>query len=64
MGRSVKKIIEYPKGSTPLDPNELDGLKFRHITTHEQLNQLEQVNIQNGIAWLKRKKNLEILGIF
>jgi hypothetical protein len=25
--------IEYPQGATPLDPDELGGLKFRHITT-------------------------------
>jgi hypothetical protein len=25
--------MQYPEGATPLDPNELGGLKFKHITS-------------------------------
>ncbi len=57
----MKKIIDYPNGATPLDPNELEGLKFPHITTHEQLNQVEQANLETGMKWLQRKKNPDIL---
>jgi Fic-DOC domain mobile mystery protein B len=46
--------IEYPDGATPLDPNELGGLKFRHITTREELDELEQANIESGMLWLGR----------
>ena len=28
----------YAPGQTPLDPDEIGGLKPRHITTQEQLN--------------------------
>ena len=26
------KDMQYPEGATPLDPNELGGLKHKHIT--------------------------------
>lgn len=51
----------YPEGATPLDPDELAGLKFKHITTRGQLDHLEQANIQNGLRWLERRKNADIL---
>lgn len=53
--------ITYPDGATPLDPDEIRGLKFKHITTRNQLDQLEQANIQTGLRWLARRKNSDIL---
>ena len=44
-------MIEYPEGATPLDPDELQGLKFPHVTTRGELDHLEQANIQNGLRW-------------
>ena len=26
-------LVDYPDGATPLDPDELDGLKFKHVST-------------------------------
>jgi Fic-DOC domain mobile mystery protein B len=46
--------MEYPDGATPLDPDELSGLKFKHVTTREQLDELEQANIASGLRWLAR----------
>jgi len=43
---------EYPKGATPLDPNELGGLKHKHVTTRGELDELEQANIESGLRWL------------
>ena len=34
-----------PDGATPLDPDEKEGLRFAHITTRGELDQLEQANI-------------------
>jgi Fic-DOC domain mobile mystery protein B len=48
--------LKYPPGATPLDPNELAGLKHRHITTQAELNELEQANIQSGLRWLAGQK--------
>lgn len=53
--------IDYPEGATPLDPDELQGLKFKHVTTRGQLDHLEQANIQQGLAWLQRQKSKDIL---
>lgn len=55
------RATDYPEGATPLDPAELAGLKFKHVTTHEQLDHLEQANIQDGLRWLERRKNTDIL---
>jgi len=53
--------IEYPYGATPLDPDELEGLKFSHIKTRGELDHLEAANITQGFVWLKRKRNPKIL---
>lgn len=53
--------IDYPESATPLDPDELGGLKFKHVTLRGQLDHLEQINIQNGLRWLERRNNTDIL---
>jgi len=55
------KNIDYPKGATPLEAEELEGLKFPHITTRGELDHLEQANISAGLMWLKRRKDNSIL---
>jgi Fic-DOC domain mobile mystery protein B len=55
--------MNYPEGATPLDPDELSGLKFKHIETRGQLDQMEQVNVQQGLIWLDKQKDPEILTI-
>ncbi len=54
-------IFEEPDGATPLDPDELNGLKFKHITTRGELDELEQANIEQGLAWLSRRRAGDIL---
>ncbi|MCF6318705.1 MAG: mobile mystery protein B [Proteobacteria bacterium] len=53
--------MDYPDSATPLDPDELGGLKFKHIETRTQLDQMEQVNIQGGLIWLSKQKKVNIL---
>jgi Fic-DOC domain mobile mystery protein B len=48
--------MEYPEGATPLDLDELGGLKFKHITKRGDLDELEQANIQSGLRWLARQR--------
>ena len=48
--------IEFPEGATPLDADEMEGLKFPHIATRSELDQLEQQNIQEGYRWLDRQR--------
>jgi Fic-DOC domain mobile mystery protein B len=50
-----------PEGLTPLDPDERDGLKFKHITTRGELDALEQANIESGLIWLDRRRKADIL---
>lgn len=55
----MSKIVGEPEGATPLDPNEMAGLVFKHIQTRGQLDELEQVNIQAGMKWLMRQKKAD-----
>jgi len=54
-------VISYPEGATPLDPNERDGLKHRHITTQGELNELELANIIAGLRWLERLRRPDVM---
>lgn len=56
-------IIEDPEGATPLDPDERQGLKFRHVTTRGELDELEQANIASGLAWLARRSKKDVLTV-
>ena len=53
--------MDYPEGATPLEPEEMEGLLFPHIQTRGDLDQMEQVNIQDGLIWLSRQKNPDVL---
>lgn len=54
-------IPTYPEGATPLDPDETEGLKFKHVTTRGELDELEQTNIQSGLLWLARLRHNDVL---
>lgn len=60
----MSEIIGEPDGATPLDPDEMEGLRFSHIQTRGQLDELEQINIQSGLKWLNRQKKKKNLDIF
>jgi Fic-DOC domain mobile mystery protein B len=55
------KVFEYSPGATPLNPDELEGLKLRHITTCGELDRWEQENIQEAFNWLGRRRKTDIL---
>lgn len=48
--------IEYIDGQTPLDAEEQEGLKIPSITTREELDEFEQLNIEKAIQWTFGKK--------
>lgn len=50
-----------PEGATPLDPDELAGLKYKHVTMRGELDELEQVNIQTGLLWASRARQKDVL---
>jgi Fic-DOC domain mobile mystery protein B len=53
--------IEYLDGATLLDPDEMEGLIQKHVTTRSELNHLEQANIQEGLRWLERQNCNDVL---
>lgn len=54
-------ISEYPKGAIPLDPDELLGLKHRHVKTRGELHHLEQATIQSDPQCVLRARNADPL---
>ena len=48
--------IEYIEGQTPLDDDEKEGLRIPSITTREELDEFEQLNIEKAIQWTFGKK--------
>jgi len=55
--------LDYPRGATPLDPDEAAGLIPSHIATHGQLNEWELVNILEGERWAFSRKHRNLLSI-
>ena len=53
--------MDYLDGATPLDPDEMEGLRFKHISTRGELDQLEQAGITEGMKWLDKQKNPDVL---
>jgi len=53
--------FKYPKGATPIDPDEAGGLRLNHITTQSELNRWEQENIVEALAWIEKTKPTDIL---
>ena len=51
----------YQPGQTPLDPDEKEGLKPKHISTQGELNEWEQLNIIKGARWAQRQLKQDIL---
>ncbi len=51
--------VDYAKGATPLDPDDMEGLKHPHIETRGELDQLEQQNIQDGFIWLNKQRKFK-----
>ena len=43
--------IDYIDGQTPLDEEEKEGLRIPSITTREELDEFEQLNIEKAIQW-------------
>lgn len=53
--------FEYPRGATPLDPDDAAGLIPSHIATQGQLNEWEFQNVAEGRAWALSRKRKELL---
>ncbi|WP_036666293.1 mobile mystery protein B [Paludibacterium yongneupense] len=51
----------YQLGQTPLEPDEKEGLKPKHVSTQAELNEWEQYNIIKGTRWAQRQLKQDIL---
>lgn len=50
-----------PDGTTPIDPDEAEGLIPLHIRTQSELDAWEQSNIIEGLAWAERQSRRDLL---
>lgn len=48
--------LQYEYGQTPLDPEELEGLKIYSISTKAELDEFEQQNIEEAMLWAMKLK--------
>jgi len=52
--------LEYIDGQTPLDGDENEGLLIKTISTRDELDEFEQLNIEKAIEWtISRKFKIE-----
>jgi Fic-DOC domain mobile mystery protein B len=49
-------VTDFTENTTPIDPDEMDGLKLSHITTRQELNRWEQDNILEAFNWMELQK--------
>lgn len=57
----MSDVFAQPDDATPLDAEERDGLLQTWITTRADLNEAEQANIDDAVAWTDRRRNADIL---
>lgn len=54
-------LFAQPDDATPLDAEEREGLLQTWITTRADLNEAEQANIDDAMAWTGRRRDRELL---
>jgi Fic-DOC domain mobile mystery protein B len=57
----VSDVFAQPDDATPLDAEEREGLLQTWITTRADLNEAEQANIDDAVAWIDRRRNTDLL---
>ena len=48
--------MDYIHSETPLNPDEQEGLRYGHVMTRGELNELEQADIDDGVLRLRRQR--------
>lgn len=48
--------FKYKEGQTPLSEEEMEGLLIETITTHGELDEFEQMNIEKAVEWTLTRK--------
>jgi len=57
----VNDLFAQHNDATPLTPEEQEGLRQTWITTRADLNEAEQINIDEAVAWTAKLGDREIL---
>lgn len=57
----MSDLFAQPDDAPPLDAEERKGLVQTWITTRADLNEAEQANIDDAVAWTGRRRDTEIL---
>lgn len=47
---------DFQDGQTPLDPDEMDGLLIRTVSTRGELDEFEQWGVAKAVKWVERKQ--------
>jgi Fic-DOC domain mobile mystery protein B len=61
VGSLVALGLDLKPGQTPLDPDEVAGLKPKHIGTQGDLDEWEAENILKATKWIGRQKKLDVV---
>lgn len=56
-------VFKDRDGATPLDPDQIKGIRFSHLTNMGELDEVEDLNIQKGLEWLYHQKTNEYLSM-
>lgn len=54
-------LFAQPDDATPLDAEERERLLQTWITTRADLNEAEQANIDDAVAWIERRRDAKLL---
>ncbi len=54
-------LDEFDFGQTPVDPEQISGLRIPMVSSLAQINSLEQANINEALRWLLTKRSISNL---
>ncbi|QKK33786.1 mobile mystery protein B (plasmid) [Rhizobium indicum] len=56
----MTNLFQEPEEATPLEPREREGLLQSWITHRQDLNEAEQENIVEGVAWARGRRRMPV----
>ncbi len=59
----MNDLFEESRDTTPLEPEEHEGLLPTWITYRGELNEMEQTNVAAGAAWARRQHRRDVLTV-
>jgi Fic-DOC domain mobile mystery protein B len=59
----VGLTLHHHPGQTPIDADQLRGIRIKSVSTQGQLNEFEQANINDALLWLRTASVRTVLSI-